>query len=95
MAKNTMDNSFAREVKSQQLRHFFNLLICNMDNIDLFYQYYYYKNVFMQQPADFLQHNLGVYAPELIKKSAIGSRNGPNLNIASLLNVSWLSWPRW
>jgi hypothetical protein len=38
MAKNIMYN-FALEVKPQQLCHFFNLHICNLDNIDLFYQY--------------------------------------------------------
>jgi hypothetical protein len=64
MATNIMDN-FANEVKPQQLRHFFNLHICNLDNIELFYQYYY-KNVLMQQPADFLHLNLGVYSPESI-----------------------------
>jgi hypothetical protein len=39
-ATNITEN-FAREVKPQQLRHFFNLHICNLDNIDLFYQYYW------------------------------------------------------
>jgi ribonucleotide reductase beta subunit family protein with ferritin-like domain len=60
MAKNITDN-FAQEVKPWQLRHFFNLHICNLDNIDSFYQYYY-ENILMQQPADFLYHNLGVYS---------------------------------
>jgi hypothetical protein len=45
MAKNITDN-FAREVKPQQLHYFFYLHICNLDNIDLFYQYYY-ENIFM------------------------------------------------
>jgi hypothetical protein len=62
----TMDN-FAREVKPQQLHHFFNLHICNLDNIDLFYQYYY-ENVLMEQPTDFLYHNLGVYSPVSIEQ---------------------------
>jgi intergrase/recombinase len=64
MAMNITDN-FACEVKPQQLRHFFNLHTCNLDNIDLFYQHYY-KNVLMQQPADFLHLSLGVYSPESI-----------------------------
>jgi hypothetical protein len=66
MAKNITDN-FAREVKPQQLHHFFNLHICNLDNINLFYQHYY-ENVLKQQPADFLHHNLGVYSPESLKQ---------------------------
>jgi hypothetical protein len=66
MATNITDN-FAREVKPQQLRHFFNLHTCNLDNIDLFYQDYY-KNVFMQQPINFLQLNTGMYSPESIGK---------------------------
>jgi hypothetical protein len=66
MATNITDN-FAREVKPRQLWHFFNFQICNLDNIDLFYQYYY-KNVLLQQPADFLHLNLGAYSPEPIGK---------------------------
>jgi ribonucleotide reductase beta subunit family protein with ferritin-like domain len=66
MATNITDN-FAREVKPQQLCHFFNLHTCNLDNIDLFYQDYY-ANVLMQQPTDFLQLNIGVYSPESIGK---------------------------
>jgi ribonucleotide reductase beta subunit family protein with ferritin-like domain len=66
MATNITEN-FAREVKPQQLRHFFNLHTCNLDNIDLFYQDYY-ENVFMQQPADFIQLNIEMYSPESIGK---------------------------
>jgi hypothetical protein len=66
MATNITDN-FAREVKPQQLRHFFHVHTCNLDNIDLFYKDYY-ENVLMQQPADFLQLNIGVYFPESIGK---------------------------
>jgi hypothetical protein len=66
MATN-ITNNFAREVKPQQLRHFFNTHVCNLDNIDLFYQHYY-KNVLMQQPVDFLSLNMGIYSPESIKK---------------------------
>jgi hypothetical protein len=62
MATNITDN-FAREVKPQQLRHFFNLHICNLDNIDLFYKFYY-ENILMQQPADFLHIILSVNSPE-------------------------------
>jgi hypothetical protein len=40
MVTNITDN-FAREVKPQQLQHFFNLNTCNLDNNNLFYQYYY------------------------------------------------------
>jgi hypothetical protein len=84
MAKNITDN-FAQEVKPWQLRHFFNLHICNLDNIDSFYQYYY-ENILMQQPADFLYHNLGVYSLMSIEQSTTGSRNRPKLlNIALLL----------
>jgi hypothetical protein len=67
MAKKIMDN-FAWEVKPQQLCHFFNLHICNMDNIDLLFYQHYCENVLMQQPADFLHLNLGVYSPESIKQ---------------------------
>jgi hypothetical protein len=63
-AKNITDN-FAREVKPQQLHHFFNAHICNLDNIDLFYQFYV-ENVLMQQTVDFLFHNHDVYSPEPI-----------------------------
>jgi ribonucleotide reductase beta subunit family protein with ferritin-like domain len=66
MATN-ITNNFAHEVKPQQLRHFLNLHVCNLDNNDLFYQYYY-ENVLMQQPADFLNLNMGIYSPELIGK---------------------------
>jgi hypothetical protein len=66
MATNITDN-FAREVKPQQLRHFFNIHVCNLDNIDLFYQHYY-ENVIMQQPVDFLSLNMGVDSPESIEK---------------------------
>jgi ribonucleoside-diphosphate reductase beta chain len=65
MAKNITDN-FAREVKPQQLRHFFNQHVCHHDNIDLFYAHYI-KNVFKQNPQDFYYYNLGVYSPEEIK----------------------------
>jgi ribonucleotide reductase beta subunit family protein with ferritin-like domain len=67
MAKKIMDN-FAWEVKPQQLCHFFNLHICNMDNIDLLFYQHYCENVLMQQPADFLHLNLVVYSPESIKQ---------------------------
>jgi hypothetical protein len=60
MATNITDN-VVHDVKPQQLRHFLNLHVCNLDNNDLFYQYYY-KNVLMQQPADFLNLNMGVYS---------------------------------
>jgi ribonucleotide reductase beta subunit family protein with ferritin-like domain len=60
-------NNFVREVKPQQLRHFFNLHTCDLDNIDLFYQHYY-EHVLMQQPADLLHLNLGAYSPEPIEK---------------------------
>jgi hypothetical protein len=60
-------NNFAHDVKPQQLRHFFNIHVCNLDNIDLFYQHYY-ENVLMQQPVDFLSLNMGVYSPEPIEK---------------------------
>jgi hypothetical protein len=66
MATN-ITNNFAREVKPQQLWHFFNLRKCDLDNIDLFCQHYY-EHVLMQQPSDFLHLNLGAYSPEPIEK---------------------------
>jgi hypothetical protein len=66
MATN-ITNNFACEVKPQQLRQFLNIHMCNLDNIDLFYQHYY-KHVLMQQPADFLHLNLGAYYLEPIEK---------------------------
>jgi hypothetical protein len=66
MATN-ITNNFVREVKPQQLCHFFNTHVCNLDNIDLFYQHYY-ENVLMQQPVNFLSLNMGIYSLESIKK---------------------------
>lgn len=87
MAKNITDN-FAREVKPQQLHHFFNLHICNLDNINLFYQHYY-ENVLKQQPADFLHHNLGVYSPESLKQkwSLLDPEMDQNRTFALLPNI--------
>jgi hypothetical protein len=81
MATNITDN-FAREVKPQQLHHFLNLHVCNLDNNDLFYQHYY-KNVLMQQPADFLNLNMGISSTlqNQLEKSPNGSRNGPKPSI--------------
>jgi hypothetical protein len=92
MAKNVTDN-FAREVKPQQLRHFFNQHVCHHDNIDLFYAHYI-KNVYMQDPQDFYFYNLGVYSNEEIKEKTTGSRNGPEPNTApSQRDLSLLQLP--
>jgi hypothetical protein len=64
MAKNITDN-FAREVKPQQLHQFLNQLVCKHDNADLFHLDYV-KKVFMQEPEDFHDYNLGNYALEEI-----------------------------
>jgi hypothetical protein len=65
MATN-VTNNFARELKPQQLRHFFNQHVCHHDNIDLFYGSLHLGR-YMQDPQDFYYYNLGIYSSEEIK----------------------------